>query len=126
MSPIPIIVAYSRDPQLLRTRRWVLERAGYQVVAATELSTITQLFPPKSIGLLILCHTLSMEECGRAIALVHTKSPQAQTLFLVAGQVDCQVESASEMLDATRGPDLLLKTVAGLVGTGFSLQSHAA
>lgn len=119
MSPKNIsILVYGRDPQLLETRQWVLERAGYRVSTATELSDIAQLVPLDQICLLILCHTLSMEECGRAIALVHTRWPQVETVVLIAGQTGCRPVSSSEVVDAMEGPVKLLNAVAKLVSSG--------
>lgn len=116
------ILIYGRVPQLLETRQWVLERAGYRVSTATELSDIAQLVSIEQISLLILCHTLSMEECGRAIALVHTQWPQVGTVVLIAGQTGCRQASSSEVVDAMDGPVKLLNTVAKLVSSGPAMQ----
>jgi DNA-binding NtrC family response regulator len=112
------ILIYGRDPQLLETRRWVLERSGHRVRTATELSDIAELAPQEQIGLFVLCHTLSMEECGRALALVHTRWDEVKTLVLIAGQCGCWLESSSEVVDTTEGPTKLLHAVANLVGSG--------
>ncbi|MGI4831214.1 MAG: hypothetical protein ACRYFU_23965 [Janthinobacterium lividum] len=119
------ILLYGRDFQLLEIRQWVLERAGYRVVAVTELHEITQLLC-KEISLFILCHTLSMEECGRALALFHTQWPQVQTINLIAGQMGCRPDYSSKLLDAREGPVKLLNAVAELVCSepAMSLASH--
>ncbi len=37
MSFQSLVLMYGHDPDLLRTRRWVLEKTGYKVVTATAL-----------------------------------------------------------------------------------------
>ena len=116
------ILVYGRDSQLLETRQWVLERAGYRVATVTELSDIAQLVFLEQIRLLILCHTLSIEDCGGAVALVHIRWPQITTVVLIAGQSGCWSASSSEVVDAREGPVKLLNTVAKLVSSEPAMQ----
>jgi hypothetical protein len=111
------ILMYGRDAQLLDTRRWVLEQAGYWVSQTTELSSLVRLVPLEHVNLLILCHTLSMEDCGRALALVQTRWPEVQTITLVAGNSGCRLVNSSYSVDSREGPARLINTVAALVKT---------
>ncbi len=85
MLPLNEIALYGRDLPLLERRRRVLERSGYNVSVATEWSSLERLMSSATIDLLLLCHTLSMEDCGRAITLAHRGSPEARCLILTAG-----------------------------------------
>jgi DNA-binding NtrC family response regulator len=123
MSPKTSILVYGSDPQLLKTRRWILERADYRVSTAMELDDIVQLFSVEQVSLLILCHTLSTEECGRALALAHSKRPPIQTLALTAGQSGCRLGSSDEVIDAMEGPVKLLNTVTRLASSMPSFSS---
>lgn len=115
MSSQTSILIYGRDTRLLETRRWVLERAGYWVSQATELSSLMSLVPLEHVSLLILCHTLSMEECGRALALVQVRWPQVQTVTLIAGDAGCRLTPSSEWVDSREGPKRLVDAIASLI-----------
>jgi hypothetical protein len=122
-SPVSILV-YGRDPRLLETRRWVLEHSGARVWMATELSDFDQIAAGKSIDLVILCHSLSMEDCGRALALANTRWPQAQSLVLISEPSDCFPGFSDGVADAGRGPAFLLQTVAKLIGNEHAFAPH--
>jgi DNA-binding response OmpR family regulator len=121
-SPASIFV-YGRDPQLLETRRWVLERSGARVWTATELSEFDQVASSEAIDLIILCHSLSMEECGRALEMAHSRWPGVQSLLMMSELSDRYTVS-DQIADVWRGPDYLLQTVAKLIGDEHALASH--
>ncbi len=75
-----------------------------------------------SLDLLILCYTLSMEECGRALASAHSQRATIRSLVLVAGASGCSsMELADRVFDALDGPAKLVSTVGQLVSTpGFA------
>jgi hypothetical protein len=122
-SPASILL-YGRDPQLLYTRRWVLERSGARVWTATDLSDFDQIALDEPIDLIILCHSLLMEECGRALALASKRWPDSQSLVLTWGQSGGQPGFAGQIADAVRGPAFLLQTVAKLIGDEHAFASH--
>ena len=109
------ILLFGHDPILLQTRRLVLEQAGYWVTQTTELSRLVCLVSLEQVNLLVLCHTLSMEECGRAAALVQTRWPQVQTVTLLAGDAGCRLTASSDQVDSREGPKRLVDTIAGLI-----------
>ena len=82
MSVSTCILIYGQDRLLLETRRWVLERAGFQVSTTTELTDVEQIATIQHIDLFILCHTLSSEQLKRAFALAHALRPKRQILVL--------------------------------------------
>jgi hypothetical protein len=110
------ILIFGRAPQLLETRRLILERAGARVWTAAELSDIKSIAHAVSIDLVILCHSLSMEQCGRALALASTLWPQVKSLNLSSGCCECNPEISERVVDANRGPAHLLDAVANLIG----------
>jgi hypothetical protein len=63
------IVLYGLDEQLLQTRQMVLKSAGYKVSCATKLTQVEQALSCETTDLVVLCHSLSLEECGRAVAM---------------------------------------------------------
>ena len=111
----PSILVYGRDPRLLETRRWVLEKDGARVWTATRLAQFDLVDSDESLAILILCHSLSTEECGPAIALAESRWPRIKSLTLIAGQDGCEPGLADQVTDATRGPAHLLRAVEKLV-----------
>ena len=111
----PSILVYGRDARLLETRRWVLEQETSRVWTAVTLSQFDLLESDDPIDLLILCHSLSTEDCEPAIALATARWPGIKILALFAGMKGCHPGSFAGAEDAARGPAHLLKAVAQLV-----------
>jgi len=115
MSFQSLVLMYGHDPDLLRTRRWVLEKTGYKVVTATDLTEIARLAATRTIDLFVLCHTLTLEECGRALALACTRWPRVQSLVLTSGPMGCLSSISDKFLDTSAGPAMLVQTIGNLV-----------
>ncbi len=115
MSSATSILVYGRDPRLIDTRSLLLRRAGYTVLAALSLSDVIDALPSGPVDLLLLCHSLMMEDCERAIALTRAEWPASRTLVLIAGLCGCKDVKADAFLYATEGPIKLLEAVSKLV-----------
>ena len=124
MSVIPQILVYGRDAQLLATRRLLLERPGYRVRAALSLADFDCIAPGDRVDLVILCHTLSKEECDRAITMIQSRWPMAKALVLTAGSPGCSARIVSEVQDSMAGPVRLLSTVSRMVNADV-VHAHA-
>lgn len=120
------ILLYGRDSRLLESRRHVLELTRAQVWTTTNLRDFDQMSPGVSMDLLVCCHTLSLEECGRAIARASTLWPQIQSLILIWGDRSWHAEIPGRTLDTTRGPAYLLNTVTKMLENGHGINVHAA
>lgn len=118
------LLIFGRDPRLLETREWVLKAAGHRVWTAANLSDVIDIASREKIDLLILCHTLSIEECRRAHALSYPGFPTMKSLTLTRGESGCQQELLSEVLDAMEGPAKLISKVARLVGAESTARSQ--
>jgi CheY-like chemotaxis protein len=109
------IIVCGRDPQLVETRRWILEQSGANVLTAADPAELAAIGPQEPVDLIILCHSLSAEQCDRAISVCATRWPQAQSLLLVQGQGGRDRAGSDAIFDTTRGPALLLQAVTVLV-----------
>lgn len=122
------VLMFGRDVMLLDTRRMVLQSAGYEVSTGTQLSELDRAVSLRSFDLLILCHTLALDECGRALALSLCRWPFMRTLRLRPGMVSCStglLDQVCKILD--RSTDLAPHR-SELVGAGpslFSIHMHA-
>jgi hypothetical protein len=107
---------YGKDERLLDTRRLVLERFGYRVFMATTLSEVRHLCAD-GIGLLMLCHTVSVQESEAVVALAQERWPGARKLFMSVGELGWPMTSSHDVVSATDGPEMMIAAVGRLVGT---------
>lgn len=82
----PTILVYGREPGLLETRSWVLQVAGFRVASAGDLQEAQVIAEGRDFDLLLLCHTLSMDECRAALAWADTL-PHMKRMVLTATRV---------------------------------------
>jgi hypothetical protein len=116
------VLIYGKDERLLETRRMVLERSGHRVRVATRLADVVSMHEDPE--LLIFCHTVSLEECGRVIAMCQVRWPNAKSLFMSAGSMQRVANDSGEVLDALDGPEKLVSAIARIVGGGNGLHAH--
>jgi hypothetical protein len=124
MSAPMSILLYGHDQHLLRTRQMLLQGAGYRTMIATNLAEIDRLSHYETIDLLILCHSLTLEECGRALALAQSRWPFMRSLMLSAMGSWCFEEASVQVFDTTQGPAKLLVAVNHLFDEESRLHSH--
>jgi DNA-binding NtrC family response regulator len=108
------ILMFGRDIRLLETRAWVLETAGYKVRTVSSVEALDQVLASESIDLLVLCHSLSTEQCNQTLIL--TKDlPKVKILLLTTGERGCNSQIQEAIFDITNGPAPFLSTVGKLV-----------
>jgi DNA-binding NtrC family response regulator len=112
MSAPASILIFGRDYQLVHTRSLILEKAGYHVRTASSLPDIHQLLSEPSMDVLLLCHSLSTEECDQALAMTQERWPHIQTISLLSGSSGCTSELTDGVMNATDGPAKLIKEVS--------------
>ena len=123
MEPFAVLI-FGKDAHLLETRQWVLEAAGYRVRAAADLLECDRALSTSTFQLFILCHSIALEECGRALALASSRSPTMKSLVLQAGMSNCHHGLLSVVLNAMDGPAKMISTVDALTGRNSSPHSH--
>jgi DNA-binding response OmpR family regulator len=65
-----VVLAVGMDAQLLRTRRMLLQSAGYIVATALSMKEAFHLFVNGDFDLVILCHTIPEEEKDGLICMI--------------------------------------------------------
>ena len=114
------VLCFSRDPQLLKTRGMVLA-TSYEPVMIGSLAELQALAGGPAFDVVVLCHTLSPQECQRSTSIVRRQWPRAKILALSADHESCR-EQVDEVVECMAGPRLLLKTIDRLLqrGNGFA------
>ncbi|MGB9029250.1 MAG: hypothetical protein WCC27_03940 [Acidobacteriaceae bacterium] len=110
------ILLYGIDAALLRTRAGVLESAGFQVAVAIRLLEIEQALLSEPSDVLILCYTLTPEECRQALESAEECTPGIKTILLMqAGFATSPQRLYDAVFDAWQGPGALIATVSRML-----------
>jgi CheY-like chemotaxis protein len=122
--PISILL-YGPDRNRLEPRRRVLNAFGYQVQAATSLLEVRQIVSTiPQLDLLVLSHSFSKQECGRAIALTHSFWPGARTCILSSATPSLPDQVTVDVMDSLKGPAGLGSRLEMLVAGESTSCSH--
>jgi len=117
---VPIsILLFGRNTRLLETRKRGLSSVGYRVYIAPDLSAVSHMIREKEVDLLILCHSLPMEDRGRALSFTYRR-PMMRSLVLTAGDDGCRDHLLTEVRNAVGGPAELASTA----GKFFHVESR--
>jgi hypothetical protein len=122
--PISILL-YGPDQHKLEVRQRVLNTIGHQVWIAKNLLEVDKIVSNVSrLDLLVLSHSFSKQECGRAIALTHSRWPSTRTCVLSAANSRSSAEVTVDVVEALRGPARLGSQLEMLVAGESSSCSH--
>lgn len=115
MLPARCILLYGRDQHLLETRRWVLERFGCSIRMVGTIPALIETISACRVDIMILCHSLTTEECERALEEARAHVPEIKTVVLTANNTDCSRGVADDVLDSGDGPQALVEAVQALM-----------
>lgn len=102
------ILCYGADLQLLQTRGWVLEHAGFEVTLAIKTRKFEQLLLSGDFDLLILCRSLNSSQCDTAARFASVHQPELRVLSLCD---DASAICSSNGLTPLDSPDVLLSSI---------------
>lgn len=123
MNSHPRVLVISRDEMLLRTRLMILG-AFFTVQGAGRFNEARAFLAAKNFDLIILCHSLTYDECERLAMMAHGKSPRPLILAMGASSRGNMIKPwADRQLGVDAGPYGLLKKCAEMLG--FVLKSKA-
>jgi DNA-binding NtrC family response regulator len=113
------ILLVSRDLMVLQTRKLMLG-AYFDVHAAGRVLEAKALLEEQHFDLIVLCYTLTQDDCQTIVDSAQQLCPQARTLVLTAaGYAPKQVDIHRYFLAAEDGPFTLVKKSAELLGFEF-------
>lgn len=76
------ILLYGHEKTLLFTRRAILEKAGFCVFSASDLKDVQSFSSAEQIKLLVICHSVSLDEQEMIISMALTFNLKATVLVL--------------------------------------------
>lgn len=113
------ILLVSRDVLVLQTRKLMLG-AYFEVSAAGRVLEAETLLSERQFDLIVLCYTLTEDDCGKVLRAARLRSPDAKILMLtVTGCAANHLPMDSAFLPAEQGPFILVKKSAELLGFEF-------
>jgi hypothetical protein len=109
------VLVMSRDQSLLQTRQLILG-AFFQVEAAGRVQEAAAIIASQNFDLIVLCHSLSADECSQVAAMAHHQVPPPKILTLSAAGNSCMNDDAEHTMALESGPYALLKKAAEMLG----------
>ena|ERR1700760_3360168 len=122
MSSNARVLVISRDEMVLRTRVMILG-AFFQVEGAGRVGEAIARLKTHNFDLIVLCHSMSPDDCERIVMLAHEQDPRPQILATTASSRAGVQPWADKQLGVDAGPYGLVKKCAEMLG--FVLKSKA-
>jgi hypothetical protein len=105
------VLVYGLDPMLVETRAKVIHTGGFCTCEAVSASQLSERLNRARCSALILCHSLSEEESGRASQLAKRKIPGIKVIAMSAQRSQSAPAFYDESLVGFVGPEELLSAV---------------
>lgn len=109
------IVIFGHDETLLQTRKWVLEKR-FPVETAKNLRSLSKIIQERRIDLVMLCYSLTSEECDQVIDLLRAASPETRVLNLLDSADRSRCAAGHPTCSPLDGPELLIKSAQAMLG----------
>lgn len=119
------VLIVSRDDMLLRTREMILG-AFFEVEGAGRPSEAKALLKGNAFDLIVLCHSLTPDECEHLANLAHSQDPTAKVLAMSANGCSKAQSWADRQLGVDAGPYGLLKECSEMLGYVLKSKAKAA
>jgi len=119
------VLIVSRDEMLLRTREMLLG-SFFSVQGAGRANDAKDLIARTHFELIVLCHSLSSDECGQLAALAQDQYPRPKILAMNATGVNPSNSWADMQLGVDEGPYGLIKKCAEMLDYTMESKAKAA
>lgn len=104
------VLCFGRDLDLLRTRTQVLARK-YDAVELSDVDELECLPAEPAFDLVLLCHSVSLEDCRTSAEIVRDRWPQAKVMALTTGASRVPYGEADAVIMSLQGPVVLLRAI---------------
>jgi hypothetical protein len=109
------VLLIGKDEMLLRTRQLILG-TFFQVEAAGRVSHAAGILADRHFDLVVLCYSLTQDECQKVIELIEKKNPSPQILTLCNATRLGIADVNRQEMNADGGPYALVKKCAAMLG----------
>jgi hypothetical protein len=111
MAPHAILVGH--DPALLALRAFMLQRAQF-TIGIVNMNSLRKYEHLSHVGLVVLCHTLSVEEQASAYGFITLHSPSVRIISMTKSYEEERFV-AGVQISATEGPHALVDLCCKLI-----------
>jgi CheY-like chemotaxis protein len=104
------ILLISYDPSLLKTRQWILEQAGYEVLSALGFTAAVEVCQTRhDFDLVLMGHSMPQKD---KIALFEALQPNCEApLLSILRPGELPIPQATYAVESSDGPEALLEAV---------------
>jgi DNA-binding NtrC family response regulator len=113
------VLVFGTDEVLLTTRRLILEKIGFQVQTAGQLSDATRIMKECDLTLLVICSSTDQHDVARFLDAANSLKPSIKTILIERSLV-ANPKSKAEVIDGLRGPEAFLTAVNKVVGSAVA------
>jgi len=117
------VLVVSRDQMLLDTRKLLLG-TFFNVKSAGRIREAEALISSENFDLIVLCYTLSEEECTQVIDLTANQRPRPRILILTAAGTRPMQQFSAQVSMTEAGPYPLLKKCAEILDVDLREKSR--
>jgi hypothetical protein len=109
----PLVLCLGSDQRLLEIRGRVLA-THYGAVSLGNIEELDALPATKQFDVVVLCHSLSSEQCDMATTIVRERWPKAKIVAL-SREGSSFLTAADQTIRSLDGPSVLLQAIDGLL-----------
>ncbi len=110
------VLCYGRNSLLLLTRQWMLMQLGCWCEGVRSAAGYEAVLRRRTPTIIVLCQSLSSEECDQACRLAAEHSPRSRLVVMFTHIERCVPNQAHTALPSTGGPTVFMKTMTNLLG----------
>ena len=118
-----LVLLFSHDASLLMTRRLMLEHEGCKVATSSSLPEFRACLLRHSFDLILLCQSISPEDCEAASQWRREHAPLTRLLLMFTRVDKWMPEHADVLLDARAGPKAFLETARRMLASNTARAS---
>ena len=122
----PTVLCFSHDATLLKTRQWLLEREHYTVLGVMSQGDFRVEICRTTVDLVLLCQTLSAEECRNATNFAAEHAPAARFAVLRTSRNKATPDGDAVVVDVSNGPADFLCTIGRMLPVRWNSPGVAA
>jgi ActR/RegA family two-component response regulator len=111
----PCLLCVGHDGMLNRTRRLILQKT-FDVILVEDLGDAAAILKQQRCALVLLCYSLTDEECRAMVQLIHGLAPETRILALGPARERLPL-GARDGLFQSSGPADLVHQIATMMGT---------
>lgn len=111
----PTILCIGHDPLLNRTRRLILQQR-FDVKLACTVAEATALLASERCDLVLLCYSLTEEECEAMVEFIHKLPAKTRILALAHGRRENLLLGPQDEEFVSGGPAELLSKASSIAG----------